>query len=141
MAKDVTKSVLELLQTYPKLESFLYFNANDFGLCKVSLHASTGVSYEKKYIRGGAIKSTVFDVIIVKPYDVGTSDVNYNEYHSVVEFMQWIESINNKETLNKFNKHILSIENEQSEPRILSVATDGTKAKYSFTIKVIYEQI
>lgn len=141
MNEDITKAVLELLKTYPKLNSFLFFNTNEFSQGRVTLHTVTSQAYEIRYIRDAGIKYNSYEVIVVKPYDNGTSEVNYNEYLSVKDFMVWIGEQNKKEILSKFNPNILSIECEQNEPRLMGIAEDEIKAQYSFPIKVRYEYL
>lgn len=138
---DITASVLALLKTYPKLNSFLYFNTNEFSKDRVSLQTVGSPTYEVRYLRGDGIKYNNYEVITVTPYDNGTSEVNFNEFLKLKEFMQWVEKQNHLERLEQFNKCLLSIECEQNEPRLMGISEDGIKAKYSFPLKVRYDYI
>lgn len=141
MNEDITGSVLELLKTYPQLNSFLYFNTNEFSKDRVSLQTVGSPSYEVRYLRGDGIKYNNYEVITVVPYDNGTSEVNFNEFMKIKEFMRWIEGQNRIEILEQFNSWLLSIECEQNEPRLMTISEDGIKAKYSFPLKVRYDYI
>lgn len=132
------KAVLEYLSQYPELKSYLYFNTNKEQKNHTSINTTTSDYYFKKYFMGG-IKHYDLAVVIMKNYDIGTSELNIDEMFDVQKFMLWIDEQNKIKSYPKFeNLEILSIENLQNEPTFSGVNESGNIAKYMFQIRIKY---
>lgn len=131
------KAVLDYLSTYPELSS-LYFNTVEEAEGHTSLNTIVSDTWAKKYLRGG-IKNYDFAMVLMRPYDTGTSENNVDEMFDIQKFMNWIDEQNKIKNFPIFEDgKVLSIQNLQNEPNLAGVNEAGDLAKYMFQIRIEY---
>lgn len=130
----------EYLERYPSLGAYLKFNTIDDVQGERSIATTYGDAWEKKYMRGHGIKRYDFAMIIMQPFDSGTSSINTFEMFDVQQFMEWIDEQNEAKNFPDFGEgtKIISIENLQNMPNLAGVNQGGAVAKYMFQCRVRY---
>ncbi|MDE6357906.1 MAG: hypothetical protein K2L15_04885 [Eubacteriales bacterium] len=139
------KAVMEYLKEYfktleddSKLSSILYFNSVQEENNHTSVNTIVSDTWATKYFRGG-IKNYDFAMVLMRPYNTGTSDDNINEMFDIQKFMDWIDEQNKIKNFPIFEDgQVLSIQNLQNEPNLSGVNEAGDLAKYMFQIRIEY---
>lgn len=132
------KAVMEFLSQYPELSSILYFNSVQEENNHTSVNTIVSDTWATKYLRGG-IKNYDFSMILMRPYNTGTSDDNINEMFNIQKFMDWIDEQNKIKNFPIFEDgKVLKIQNLQNEPNLAGVNQAGNLAKYMFQIRIEY---
>lgn len=140
MAVNRHEAMWTYLMQYPELYTYLKFNTVEDIPEEASMATSYSETWEKRYLHGHGVKRYDFAVIIIAPYDTGTSQLNINELFNVQKFMSWIDEQNKNKNFPDFGEDakILSIENLQNMPSLAGVNSDSAVAKYMFQCRVRY---
>ena len=96
----------------------------------------------KKFVKGDARKAYGFTILIIKNYSTSGDDLNLECMNFAQEFMDWIETQNEKRIYPDFgeNNEIEKIEVLQNMPNLAGVNAEEGLAKYMIQGRVLYRE-
>lgn len=96
----------------------------------------------KKFVTGDARKAYGFTILIIKNYSTSGDDLNLECMNFAQEFMDWIETQNEKRIYPDFgeNNEIEKIEVLQNMPNLAGVNAEEGLAKYMIQGRVLYRE-
>ncbi len=126
------------LSTYPPLHEWMYFNTITDIEGQIGVNTIDSEEYSSSFISGGGIVDFMFNVIMIKSYDTGTSLTNTEAIAECENFMAWLNIQNSLKNYPQFSEQVLSVEVMQNIPTLALINADNQTAKYNFLVKITY---
>lgn len=131
-----------LISEYKPLNNWLYFNATPMNIGAVTMNSVPGDRVIKKYVDGTCKCEIIFAIDMITEYDSqGTSDINMNALDEVINFSDWLDTVNINDAPDLGgDKELTKMEVLTNVPSIL-VDNTNMLAKYQFQCKITYTQL
>lgn len=136
MAVDKNKAIIDYINTYPQIYSWIYFNAVIMFPGNTSILTDADLLIEE-YIDGSQSRQYIFNVAFVHSYDTNTSDINVDAMAETNNFINWIEENDLNNVYPVWNDPISSI-SVLSQIPLMTIDTETSTAQYTLQCKIDY---
>lgn len=133
---DKNKALVEFINTYPQVYSWVYFNTITMLPGNTSLITDSD-KLIREYIDGSQYRKYIFNIAFVHNYDTNTSDINIDAMAETDNFIKWVEEQSSEGNYPLWDETIDSMEVLSKLP-ILTVDPDNNTAQYVIQMQINY---
>lgn len=134
---DKNKALSDYIATYPQLYGWLFFNTIQSSVGETSLMTDS-INVLDNYIDNTKRKEYLFAIMMMKPYDTGTSDNNIDVLAETQNFIKWIDEQDELKNYPDWVNCLIKEISVLSEMPILSVDQDTNVAQYMIQLRIEY---